>query len=256
MMEMIPGLDGAGNTLTEEYSAYVFQSSNDQLTEHMDVTTPLNAGYYNRWYSFQDHDASGRRNAQRGYSDKTLSVAKTTQSTVQHLKAQDETLAFSYAIPFELVLRTPLEEWNPYDLMEHDEGRDAFVENQNAIGRFGTQAAPYHGYNRSHYYAFTPASFFSGATNDTDPADTSGSAIWVSANQGTGDAVAVESSGVYPFLPSIPGLAMLDGDIKGYADNIRIRYPVYPTYWEGGAEYAEFKAQCETIEDRLDAAGI
>jgi hypothetical protein len=182
-------------------------------------------------------------------------VAQTTRPEVVDLTVGSETKRFSYSMPFELILRTPLESWNPHNLMEHNEGRDAFVANQNADGRFGTQAAPYHGYNTAHYYAFTPDAFFDGATLDGDPADTDGDALWVLSDMGNGAGVPVRNSGIHIHLPPIAGVSFGDDAVHGFNSGangiLRTRFPVYSTFWEGNATHAEMDARAEDITEDL-----
>jgi hypothetical protein len=182
-------------------------------------------------------------------------VAQTTRPEVIDLTVGTETKRFSYSMPFELILRTPLESWNPHNLMEHNEGHVAFVANQNADGRFGTQAAPYHGYNTAHYYAFTPNEFFDGPTLDSDAADTDDGDLWVLSDMGNGAGVPVRNSGIHIHLPPIAGVSFGDDDVHGYNSGtsgvLRTRFPVYSTFWEGNATHAEMDARAEDITEDL-----
>jgi hypothetical protein len=255
MMQKIPGLDGPSAVLMEDYDEYSHQ---DTLTEYGN-TMPLNSAKYSRFYSFEHHDASNRQNAKRGFNDPMMFVAQTTRPEVVDLTVGTETKRFSYSMPFELILRTPLESWNPHNLMEHNEGHVAFVANQNADGRFGTQAAPYHGYNTAHYYAFTPNEFFDGPTLDGDPADTDDGDLWVLSDMGNGPGVPVRNSGIHIHLPPIAGVSFGDDAVHGFNSNsgangiLRTRFPVYSTFWEGNASHAEMDARAEDITE--DSAG-
>jgi hypothetical protein len=250
--------------LREAYEQYGFD---DTLTEfghahahegEMENPHPLKAGFYNRFYSFEGHDASHRQNAKRGFNDPMMFVAMTTQPKVMDNTVGDEVKRFSYAMPFELILRTPLESWNPYDLMEHNEGHEQFEESQNAMGRYGTQAKPFHGYNIAAYYAFTPNTLFDGATLDSDPADTDDGDMWVSSSQGNGPAVAVRNSGIHIHLPPIAGVTFGDDDVHGYDSGtsgvLRTRFPVYSTFWEGNATHAEMDGRTRIISDESAGA--
>jgi len=251
MMGRVPGLDGQGATDIEQYTQYGFT---DTLTEYGSNTTNLNAAYYNRHYSHID-DASSRTNAKRGFNDPMMFTATTQHSKVMDLTEGTDVKRFSYAMPFELILRTPLENWNPHNLEEYAQNRNTF-----GAAHAGTQADPYPGYNTSHYYAFTPDSFFDGATVDGDPADTDGDAIWVQSEMGTGAAVPVRNSGIHIHLPPIAGVTFGTDDVHGYNSGtsgvIRTRYPIYSTYWEGNATHAEMKAhiedQAETTAENLN----
>ena len=70
---------------------------------------PLNMARYNRAYGLPTADASGRTAAPRGFNDPHLNVARTTNPLVVG--------GYTYMIPLELVCRTPLESWNPYDVV-------------------------------------------------------------------------------------------------------------------------------------------
>jgi hypothetical protein len=262
MMQKIPGLDGPTNgaMLTESYEQYDHEEDLYPFgTTYTDeaTTAPLKAGYYNRYYSLIHHDASDRQDAKRGFNDPMMFTAMTTQSKVVDLTVNSETKRFSYSMPFELILRTPLEDWNPHNLMEHDEGVEEFENSQAAAGRYGTQAAPYHGYNTRHYYAFTPDSFFDGPTLDSDPADTDGDALWVLSDMGNGPGVPVRNSGIHIHLPPIAGVSFGDDAVHGFNSGangiLRTRFPVYSTFWEGNASHAEMDARAEDITE--DSAG-
>ena len=104
LCEKIYGMDGMGSYSNESYDQYGLE---DNLTEY-GTSTLLNASKYTHAYSMVDDDASGRNNAHRGFNDPNLFVAKT-----KHSKVID---GFTYLIPLEMVLRTPAETWNPYNI--------------------------------------------------------------------------------------------------------------------------------------------
>ena len=248
MMQKIPGLDGPSAVLMEDYDEYGHQ---DTLTEYGN-TMPLNSAKYSRFYSFEHHDASNRQNAKRGFNDPMMFVAQTTRPEVVDLTVGTETKRFSYSMPFELILRTPLEAWNPYDIEGYSDNRDTF-----GAAHAGTQADPYPGYNDSHYYGFTPDFFFAGPTAVQDPADTDPHEFWVSSEMGNGAAVKVRSSGVHIHQPPIAGVSFGDDAVHGYNHSnggiLRTRFPVYSTFWEGNATHAEMDARAEDVAE--DSAG-
>ncbi|WP_372053246.1 phage tail protein (plasmid) [Tistrella mobilis] len=217
-MEKIPGLDGAGATLLEEY----FEDSEWKQITGWSAGTTLNAAYYSRRASLSVPDASGRTGFHRGFNDPTLWAALTTQERVSGFERDGRTYRASWAIPLELILRTPLESWNPYGIPE-----------QTTITGAGTEASPYNGYRTASVNWFTPDSLFQGDAAGDD-ADTSAGARF--ALDAGGTARAVRASGVRIFLPPVPK----DG---GGTTVIRTRYPVHPVYHEGSPAYIEAMAR-------------
>ena len=47
-----------------------------------DTEAPLNAGFYHRWFKVLKKDAMGERVLHRGFADRNLFVAETTQPNV------------------------------------------------------------------------------------------------------------------------------------------------------------------------------
>lgn len=222
LMSRVPGLNGGGslvetwNDTGTPYNSKVFGSN----------TQDLNIAYYNRWYSMF-FTASGRANSRRGWNDPTLFVASTTRPEVAATldpTRSDAPLRYSYAIPLELILRTPLESWNPYG-----------IPLQATITGNGSVGSPYNGYNPVLYNHKTPASFFAGQAPNGDPADTNAGDI--RALDGAGTTRVVRNSGLYVHLPTISGIAQ----------PIRIRYPIAPVYHEGSYEWG----YCEALQEEL-----
>lgn len=169
LCQTIPGMMGVGSYLEESYNQY---GLNDILTQYNNQSVKLNAAYYNHEYSFMHPDASNRDNAHRGFNDPNLFVAKTT-----HYQVVD---GVSYMIPLELVLRTPRESWNPYNvpLKSHAE--------ITAGGKDGsTQSKALNGYHYDRYNFTLPNDLFSGQPDSgSDAADTYTKA-WVIDGNGT-----------------------------------------------------------------------
>lgn len=205
MCERCPGLDGEG--------AYVLQENPADPT--VNYTDPeggtLNASYYHRRYSRDKGDAAGRSIEDRGYNDPNLFVAVNTKTHV--------TNQVSYMIPLELIARSPIENWNPYQFPKIASRSEVEVQ-----GHAGTQADPHEGYADAHYYYLTPYSFYADI-GLTDPADTSGS-LWIRSGIDAQPRRAW-ASGVYPFLPDL---------------SMRIRYPVYPVYQDYSHESVRIAA--------------
>jgi hypothetical protein len=206
MMGTVPGLSGPGANITEAHP------SPDGNALIYGTETNLNAAFYNRKFSYAI-GASGRLLARRGWNDPTLFTALTTRPEVAPVTSGPHSYRASYAIPLELILRTPLETWNPHVL-------PLLADNVTPTGA-GTQANPYNGYRRDNFYYLTPASFFSGAAGNPDPADTDPGDVWI--RDGGAVARAVRAAGIYVHLPAISGIT----------PDIRLRYPVYPVYHDG-----------------------
>jgi hypothetical protein len=206
LMAMVPGLSGPGANITESHP------SNESNAYIYGTTSPLNAAFYNRKFSYSI-GASGRTTARRGWNDPTLFTALTNRPEVAPVTSGAYSYRASYAIPLELILRTPLEAWNPYALPQ--------IADTVAPTGLGTQASPYNGYRNKDYYYLTPGSFFSGAAGNPDQADTDPGNVWI---YDTGNvACAVRAAGIYVHLPAISGIT----------PDIRLRYPIYPVYHDG-----------------------
>jgi len=159
------------------------------------VTAPTNKARYHRKYSIS-RDAMGLNNYANGWNDPTLITAFTKNEQIVH--------GTSYMIPLEMVLRTPLETWNPNDL-----------EVKNVTGT-GTLTNPLNGINPNNYFYHTPAEFYDGFDN-ADPADTGVSVKAVTNIRG--QVTKNVASGIYIILPKI----------KEIKDRVRIRFPIHWT---------------------------
>ncbi len=145
LINQIPGLDGEGAEITAVETP-------DKAT-----ITGRNLAYYFRHYNVPV-DAVNQTHYVVGWSDPTLIVALTQSSEVYG--------GVSYLIPLELLLRTPLETWNPYGLVEVE-----------TISGKGTEDAPYSGVRKNSYWFLTPVEFFTSRSAST-VADTRNTA-WV-----------------------------------------------------------------------------
>lgn len=215
LMAMVPGKDGAGAVINETYDLY---GAND-LTNVYGTSTRLNIANYNRFYSMSGADASGRSNASRGFNDPTLWVAATTQTKVVGVPSAKGVLRFTYAVPLEMILHTPLENeaWNPYKIPL---ATTAILSNE-AVSQGGVNNSTdkvYSGYNSNGFFHLTPKTFFSG-TGAGDPADTDPD-VTVTVD---GVPRQLKNSGTRCHLPLINGITK----------KIRQRYPVYPSFYDG-----------------------
>ncbi|AOE85832.1 phage tail protein [Pseudomonas sp. TCU-HL1] len=215
LMGKVAGLDGAGTVLAEEYQDSGLVT---RLTQ-WNSQEPLNAACYNRRYG-NAVNASGRTRNLRSYNDPTLFVAANTRPEVAAFTEGEFSYRRSYAIPLELILRTPLEGWNPYAIKP-------------ATKLQGDGLSPESAYNGSHTngrYYLTPAELFTDNVANPDPADTGATPRWI--KDGGGTPRLVRASGLYAELPRT---------FQG-SDLLRLRYPVYPLYHEGGWAAAAVEA--------------
>ena len=197
LCEKLPGLDGAGATQLEEYTQYGL----DDTLQDRDGGV-LNAAYYNRRYTYAFNDASGRRTADRGFNDPTLWTAKTAHPEVVG--------GFSYMVPLELILRTPRESWNPYNLPEFDYSA---LRAEETAGNGDSSATPFSGIHERHFWFGTPYALYGDPNGSADPADTRQEA-WVLDDQGT------------PRRVWARGVRIFDKSGE------RRRFPVYPVFHE------------------------
>ena len=214
LMAKVPGLNGAGASLPEDYTD---SGSTVRMTK-WNSAEELNSAYYNRRYG-HPANASGRTRSLRSWNDPMLFTAANTRPEVAGISDSGKVYRRSYAIPLELILRTPLEGWNPYGL--------PLV--ATATGDGATAATAYNGITHSARYYITPAEMFADAVSNPDPADTGATARYVKDAGGT--ARLVRASGIYSHLPTITG-----------AGSIRLRYPIYPVWHEGSHAHALLEA--------------
>lgn len=210
MMGLLPGLDGHGAVLREEYP-----SSGYTVYDYFEQGQELNAAYYSRFTHTKGRDASNQSVLLRGFNDPYLFAASTSREEVLNTPINGLDYRFSWAIPMEVVLRTPLETWNPYEIPEASYGSLS----AGSAGD-GSQVDPLHGYNSSAYYYITPTQLFSGG-GFADVADTVGSGVWM--RGGDGEAYKCRESGHWVTLPTIDG-------VEG---SIRQRYSIFPDHQDG-----------------------
>lgn len=216
LCEKLPGLEGDGAFLEESYTQY---GLNDVLDAH-NGTGRLNAARYNRRYKFNRGDASGRVTANRGFNDPTLFVAKTSHPRVVG--------GFSWMIPLELILRTPRENWNPYNLPTGDYTR---LKAEETAGN-GTQAKPFSGIHSLHFYYGTPVGVVPEVAGQVDPADTANTA-WVK-----------DANGI---ARQVLGNGIRVHDVDG----VRQRYPIYPLFSDHGYSQTQQHWLRKTLTDLL-----
>lgn len=220
IMGKVPGIDGMGGDITEEYT-----DTNDNGVEFVQrlmqyrTTNLMNSAYYSRFYSFELPGAAGRRDYRFGYNDPYLFHAATTRDEVTALPGMGGGHRLSWAIPLELIVATPLGSWNPYEVP---------VGNASPSGNGNTVATAYSHAHINGKWMLTPDAMFSDGDDAPDPADTSAAAFMMC---GDGQARLMRGSGVYVHLPKV------SGQIGG-----RIRYPIAPVHHEGSFEFGHFEA--------------
>ncbi len=180
LCETIPGLLGPDGIIEESYADYGFD---DVLTDFgtLDIR---NAAFYNKRYSFANSDAVGRTSAHRGFNDPNLFVAKTDDAKVVD--------GFTYMIPYEMVLRTTRENWNPDNIP--DLGKAVTHAADFPDGETSATAMP--GMHYNNYNFMLPADLFADPNSDDfDVADTR-FAAWINS---TGAAKQYYASGIKIF---------------------------------------------------------
>jgi hypothetical protein len=214
MMGLLPGLDGAGATLTETHTRY---GQSESIRTWADGNSPLNAAYYNRFAQALGDDAANRHHFIRGDYDPHFFVASNTRDEVLPMAMGGNVYRWSWAIPMEIVIRTPLESWNPYNVPT--------VADSGNYSNAGTQANPIRGLNPSvGAYFMTPAELYSGASN-AEAADTATDEYWVMCGDGT--ARKMRASGIWMQTPPIIGVG-----------SAKTRFAIHPEHQEGDKPYA------------------
>ncbi len=215
--EMCPGLDGEGSVLMEEHT--LSDGKTDTLLDRDGGT--LNAAYYNRRYQFSRSDASGRATADRGFNDPNLFVAKTANPNVL--------FGYSYMLPIEMLLRSPVENWNPLGIPEVEH---ADLKKEAAEKRGDSEENPMSGMNPIYYFNTIPAAFYEDVVIP-DPADTA-RLTWVTGEDSK--AHLCWSSGTWVFNP----------DKKQ-----RMRFPIYPVAQEFSYESVQLENFKGVVRDLL-----
>nr|KAG5687773.1 hypothetical protein BaRGS_025667 [Batillaria attramentaria] len=210
----------------------------------------LNTAFFHRWFRTSERSASGQEYVLRGFSDSSMFVAQTTQPNVApihvklckfphrwHKNCEKYTRRFSFAIPLEVVVLTPLQAWNPYQLVhkgdhKSDWGRTV-TEGGGRTGHISDPQMAYNGTNSAKFYR-VPDEFFTGAIVDKGMADTA--RVKVGVLDPAGNVKVVRASGVRTFIPEIPGVGVL-----------RQRYPIMPVHAEGSPIWKELEALKDVV---------
>lgn len=219
LINKIPGLDNGPGNLTEIYDQYGVSETIYNMTN----SAVNNAARYFR-YSFIMSDASGRDMEKRGFNDPYLFVAMNTREQVKKYNINGRDYRFSYMVPLEMLLRHPLEVWNPYGIGEGN------------VTGLGTAVNPFSNNNEDGHWYRTPASFFD-QRSESDAADTVKTGRFY--RGADGQSYATEASGTYIFLPQITAE---DGSALVPGNGIRTRWPIYPVFHEGSHAFAELEA--------------
>lgn len=248
LMAEIPGKDNYGANITDTS----FGATKYEVKLHNnDPEKVLNAANYHRWYRLLEKGAMGDTTAHRGFADRNLFVAETTQPRVapmsvtygchnvgrgphRHEVCRSATQRVSYAIPLEIVYLTPLQAWNPYNVEYKGDWRHADARHNGRNGNPNPGQA-LNGTDSKGYY-LTPGAFFTGADVDRDPADTARGSAGVLDREG--NMHILKASGVRVLLPTIPDVGLM-----------RTRYPIMPAYAEGSAIWKELEAMRDMLLD-------
>jgi hypothetical protein len=156
----------------------------------------------------QKKDANGRDKRRRGFNDKNLFVAETTQPKVAPLSVSDDVSGekfkkkYSYAIPLEILYMNPLAAWNPYNLPV----KNTPTTSSTRTGGFSAATAFQDTSENGRFY-WTPAEFFDLPANSKEI---------VGVLDGNGVVQRVCASGTRILLPPI----------KGVSNVVRQRYPI------------------------------
>ena len=229
LMAEVPGKDNyPANITTNAYPLYGLHKR-----------TPLNAGYYRRFFRTRAMNDDIHVAKSRGsFNDQNIFMAATTNSKVAPISAtfcrwgrrcKTYTERWTYAIPLEIIYLTPLSSWNPYNLQYKGETGSKLAREVTANVRRGDNSTDnaFDGISSTLYF-MTPAEFYSGM-EAYDPTDTSIGPRWVLDPSRTPRKVS--TSGVRINMQEIPGVGV-----------VRQRYPVMPIHEEGNTIYKELEA--------------
>eukprot|EP00484_Ammonia_sp_Unknown_P014928 CAMPEP_0197079140 /NCGR_PEP_ID=MMETSP1384-20130603/213471_1 /TAXON_ID=29189 /ORGANISM="Ammonia sp." /LENGTH=985 /DNA_ID=CAMNT_0042518013 /DNA_START=29 /DNA_END=2986 /DNA_ORIENTATION=+ len=243
LMEQVVGKDNYGADLRDSLP------DGSQTALHYITEEPLNSAYYSRFYRLNVSDAMGTTGHRRGFSDRYLFAAQTTQSKVSPIEIQYEQTnedgtveylhtesRYSYAIPFEIIYLTPITKWNPYGVQYYNKDEYDYTKTGGC-----TKSTAYSGWTERAAY-FTPMSFFQGLTQAS-----AGDTV-------TDNTCALGADGeVYPVMAS--GHWINFPDIGGNVGIVRQRYPIFPIHAAGSTTFKEVKAlQAVTLPSDYDDA--
>jgi len=205
------GMEGVGSNLAETYRDKLTQS--DYNIKVYGGGVDINAAKFTRFYNRALPNASGRTNSRRGFNDPYLFSSLTTHQDVLGVSDGVNTHRYTWAIPMEMIMLTPLHTWNPHNIQYVTDPANGGLLDGSTVDKALL------GYNNNPYYYLTPDEFYNGV-DPVDPADTT-SAKWVL--DGNGVAQLCRSSGVWSVLPSI----------NNVTDRVRARFPIYEDAIQG-----------------------
>jgi len=220
IMGKVPGLDGLGATIHEEYTD-TNTAYNPFIQRLLEFKTSgrMNSAFYRRFYSYESPGAAGRRHYRFGYNDPMLFRAASSQSQVVALPGMGGNHRISWAIPLELIVATPLSPFNPYNI--------ALLDHPPSGGGRTSSSPLTHAYKLGSFYMLPIDMFDGGASDLNDVADTD-EKRWVL--DGNGTPRFLRGSGVYIHLPHLNGR------------QARLRWPIAPVHHEGSFEFGHFEA--------------
>lgn len=190
LCSLAPGFDGIG-VYTEQFQNDPNRARFRGLTtvSKFSSSTERGLNYYSNIVNVNGSDASGFQSFIRGFNDTNLFTAYT--------KHEEVIGNYSFMIPLELVIRTPRENWNPFN-----------VPYQATPTGNGTYTRPYSGWNDYGVFYTMPLDAFGFQQRETTQADT-GNRAWVTTPSGVKEMFA---SGIRTF------------DVTGE----RRRFPIVP----------------------------
>ncbi len=239
IMEQVPGVDNYPGNME------------DPNFQHFITQTPLNTAFYHRVAKLTGKDAMGTNNIRRGFNDRTVFMAETTNSRIASMRMEscrgrgrqrrctNQEKRMTYAIPLEIIYLTPLSTWNPYNLHYKGEAKSLLGKSVIANGRNGaTPEKAFDGINSKLYYKTPVALFGTSGSNgggERDPADTTKrGGVYVL--DSSGQPVKTVASGIRIFMPRIQDVGI-----------IRQRYPIFPVHGEDSAVWKELNALKEFV---------
>jgi hypothetical protein len=192
IIEMVPGLD------------------REEITDYPYVDSMLVDYDYSKYHRKvrMSADAVNETLIQTGISDPAAIIALTTKEEVY--------FGTTYMLPLEMVLRTPLEYYNPYDVP---------MLNRSQITGDGTEDNPFNGGSIIGFNYFMPEEMFD-LNNWQPPRSNADTNYYMWVTDSNGNKRHNFASGIWIFLPKFK---WANDD-----DWIRLRYPVYLDALENG----------------------
>lgn len=223
LCRMVPGFNGVNNDdfqMEDDANNVRVLTNRNMPVRYSPIDTVMGLGYYNNAYQHNTTDATGNKTQIKGFADLNLFTAKANDPKVVG--------GYTFMIPIELIVRTPRENWNPFNVAQ-----------QTTTTGNGSSSSPYSGWSNS-------GSFF------TIPAE-------ALTDLGVGKTNSDTKYKAYVSTPSGTKLMLANGIRIFDYDGYRRRFPIVPeatAFSAMGAELDWFKAAMKPLLKKIAGGNV